>query len=113
MLAAASLHAQETRGAILGRVLDSSGAVIPGVTMKATNTETNVTVATVSNAEGNYEIPYLVPGAYRLTAESAGFKTFVRGGIELRIGDRMSIPVSMQVGEMAEHVTDGSSKVLF
>lgn len=101
----AFLDAQETRGTILGRVIDSSGAVIPAVTLRATNTATNVTLSAKSNAEGNYEIPYLLPGNYRLAAEITGFKGFSRGNIEVRIGDRISIPVSMQVGDVSERVT--------
>jgi hypothetical protein len=99
------LCGQETRGTILGRVTDASGAVVAGVTVRLTNTATNVTVATQSNSEGNYEIPYLLPGAYRLTAEMAGFKTFVREGIELRIADRLVIPVAMELGQITEQVT--------
>ena len=99
------LRAQETRGTILGRVLDSSGAVIPGVAVRVTNAATNVTVSTRSNAEGNYEIPYLLSGTYKLTAEMTGFKSFAREGIEVRIGDRLAIPVSMQVGEVSEQIT--------
>ena len=57
-----SLAAQEFRGAILGRITDTSGAVVPGAAVKATNEETNVAVETKSNAEGNYTIPYLIPG---------------------------------------------------
>jgi hypothetical protein len=97
--------AQETRGTILGRVVDPSGAVVPGAAVRATNPATNVTVSTQTNAQGNYEIPYLLPGIYRLTAEVAGFKTFAREGIEIRIGDRISIEIPLQVGEPVEQVT--------
>jgi hypothetical protein len=97
--------AQETRGTILGRVTDSSAAVIPGVSITATNTATNVVVSTRSNAEGNYEMPYLVPGTYNITAELTGFKKIVRDGIEVRIGDRISIPLAMEVGQVSEQVT--------
>lgn len=105
LLLPALLTAQETRGSIVGRVLDSSGAVIPGVSVRATNTATNVTVSTQSNAQGNYDLPYLLPGAYRLTAEQAGFKTFSREGIELRISERISIDIPMEVGAVSEQVT--------
>src|SRR5687767_8598648 len=72
--------AQETRGRILGRVIDGTGAVIPGATVRATNAATNVTVSTQSNTEGNYELPFLLPGLYRVSAELTGFKTFIREG---------------------------------
>ena len=99
------LTAQETRGTILGRVLDASGAAVPGVAVRATNAATNVTVSTKSNAEGNYEIPYLLPGTYKLAAEMTGFKTFAREGIDLRIGDRLAIPITLQVGDVSEQIT--------
>jgi hypothetical protein len=96
--------AQETRGTILGRVVDSSGAAIPGVTIRATNAATNVSTSAESNAEGNYEIGYLLPGEYRLTTEQTGFKSFRRDGIEVRIGDRLAIPIRMEVGQLSEEV---------
>ncbi|MDW8130628.1 MAG: TonB-dependent receptor [Bryobacterales bacterium] len=97
--------AQETRGTILGRITDPSGAVIPNVTVRVTNLATNVTFTTRSNNEGIYEIPYLLPGSYRLVAEMPGFRSFVRENIELRIADRVTIPIQMQVGEVSEQVT--------
>ncbi len=54
-LLAAALDAQDPRGRVLGRVMDDSGAVIPNVEVKATNLATNVTTATQSNEQGNYE----------------------------------------------------------
>lgn len=104
-LVAPCLIAQETRGSLAGRVKDPSGAVIPGVAVKATNTSTNVTVSTQSNAEGYYEIPYLLPGPYRLEATLRGFKDFVRDGIELRLAERISIDLPMQVGDTSEKLT--------
>lgn len=99
------LEAQETRGAILGRVADGTGAVVPGVAIRATNASTNVTTAAASNSEGNYELPYLLPGVYTITAEQAGFKSFRRNGVEVRIGERISIPIQLQIGEVSEQVT--------
>jgi len=99
------LEAQETRGTVLGRVVDTSGAAIPNVTVKAINLATNVPVSGKSNDTGAYEIPYVLPGIYRLTAELAGFKAFYRDNIEVRLSDRISIEVRMEVGELSERVT--------
>ncbi|RPJ49994.1 MAG: carboxypeptidase regulatory-like domain-containing protein, partial [Acidobacteria bacterium] len=52
---------QEFRGSISGRVLDATGALVPGVTIVVTNEETNVSIQAVSNDEGNYTVPYLLP----------------------------------------------------
>ena len=97
--------AQETRGSIRGRVSDTSGAVIPSAAVRAINSATNVAVSSQSNAEGSYVIPYLLPGTYTLKAELAGFKTFVRENIEIRINDIINIDVPMEIGQISDSVT--------
>lgn len=97
--------AQDPRGRILGRVADASGAVVPGVEVKATNAATNVTASSVTNEQGNYEIPYLLPGLYQVSAELPGFKKYVRDGIELRVNDRLALDIILQPGELTEVVT--------
>lgn len=106
-LAAASLtaSAQDFRGAITGRILDSSNARLPGVTVTATNVATNVASTTTTSGEGDYTIPFLNPGTYRVTAELSGFKKVVREGIEVRIGDRLEVSMTMDVGRMEETVS--------
>ncbi|MEK7407805.1 MAG: carboxypeptidase-like regulatory domain-containing protein, partial [Acidobacteriota bacterium] len=96
--------AQESRGSILGRVLDPSGAVAAGAKVQALNVATNAGASSVTNQEGNYEIPYLLPGMYRVTAELAGFKRAVRENIELRVNDRMALDFTLEVGDVAESV---------
>jgi carboxypeptidase family protein len=51
--------AQEFRGTILGRITDSSGAVVSGAAVQVVNTDTNITVSTTSNQDGNYQVPFL------------------------------------------------------
>ena len=63
------LFAQDPRGTISGLVIDSSNALIPGATVRATNTETGVVASGVSNSQGAYEIPYLNPGTYKVGVE--------------------------------------------
>src|SRR5260370_20903827 len=81
-LYAGALCAQESRGSITGQITDSSGAAMPHVKVSATNTATNVSTTASSNVTGNYSIFYLIPGAYDLSAEAAGFATIERRGIE-------------------------------
>src|SRR5438093_3506594 len=104
-LAASSAAAQEFRGSIVGHVKDTSDLALPGVTVTATNVATNVASTTVSNNEGNYTIAYLIPGNYRLTAELSGFKKFVRERLEVRVGDRLTLDLTMAVGSLEETVT--------
>jgi len=97
-------HSQESRGTILGRILDPSGAVVVGAQVHAINVATNTGASSVTNQEGNYEIPYLLPGIYRVTAELSGFKRAVREGIELRVNDRLVVDFTLEVGDVAESV---------
>jgi hypothetical protein len=101
---AAVCVAQETRGTILGRITDPSGALIAGAAVRATNPATGVTVTTRSNEVGNYVLPYLLTGAYTIQSEASGFKKSVREGIQLRINDTVEANIEMQVGNVAESV---------
>ena len=71
-LLSVAAYSQESRGAILGRIADSSGAPIAGAAVRATNPETGITISATANAEGNYFLPYLVPGKYTVSAELTG-----------------------------------------
>lgn len=107
------VFAQEARGTIIGRVTDPSGAVVAGGKIQATNVATNTGGSSVTNEQGNYEIPYLLPGTYRVSAEQTGFKKSVREGIELRVNDRMTLDFTLQVGDVAESiVVTGESPLL-
>ena len=98
-------RAQEARGTILGRLTDSSGAVVAGVTIQVTNEATKVSVPLTSNQQGNYQALYLLPSSYTVTASAPGFKSFVRSGIELRVDDRLEVNIVMEVGAVTESVT--------
>jgi len=96
--------AQDFRGTIAGRVVDGQGGRLPGVTVTATNVATNTASSATTDSVGDYAIPYLTPGEYRLTVELSGFKKAVREGIQVRIGDRLSLDVSLEVGQLEETV---------
>jgi hypothetical protein len=102
---AAPAAAQEVRASITGTVSDPSGSPIPGAKVTATNTASNVAVATETNASGTYLTPFLPPGAYRLAVEGQGFKRFVRENIVLQSQDRPRIDVALEIGELAQSVT--------
>ncbi|HET7220626.1 MAG TPA: carboxypeptidase regulatory-like domain-containing protein [Vicinamibacterales bacterium] len=97
--------AQDFRGSITGRVSDAQGGRLPGATVTAVNVDTNVTATSTTDASGDFAISYLTAGTYRLTVEIPGFKKAVRDKIEVRIGDRLSIDVSLEVGQLEETVT--------
>jgi Carboxypeptidase regulatory-like domain len=98
-------YTQDFRGAIAGRVSDAQGGRLPGATVTAVNTATNVESTTTTDNEGQYAIPYLAPGLYRVTVELQGFKKVIRDKIEVRIGDRLDIDVPLEVGQLEETIT--------
>lgn len=97
--------AQEARGTIQGRVMDSSGAVIPGATIQLIHVATNRSRTAVTGESGNYSVPLLPEGVYNLTVEKTGFKKFLRQGLELRINDNLELNIPLELGSAAESVT--------
>ncbi len=104
VIVVAAVASAQTRGAISGQVKDPSGAAIPGASVAATNVETNVAVNTTTNAEGYYTLANLNPGTYELTVQFAGFKELKRGDILLRVADRVTVDLTMEVGAATERV---------
>ena len=103
--AAPPAHPQDSRGTILGRVTDSSGAVVPAAAVQAANIATGVVIRSSTNNEGNFHIPFLIPGTYRVTAEKEGFKRFVHDGIELNVNARLELNMALELGALAETMT--------
>ena len=90
--------AQSTSASVGGFVQDPSQAFIPGVTVTATNTQTGVVTKAVTNESGTYNIPALLPGTYRLTAELPGFKTQVINDVQLGQSATARYNFTLQVG---------------
>jgi hypothetical protein len=104
LLLSSAAFCQEFRGAISGAVTDPSGAAVAGATIVATQTATNAKTQTVSDSQGQYTISFLTPGEYELSAESPGFKRFVREKIELGPGDHPIIDISFALGAASQVV---------
>src|SRR4026209_3039990 len=105
VLAPATSHAQQFKPSLTGTVVDSQGAVIPGVTATVTNTETNVATESVTDSSGAFAAKDVVPGKYKVTASLTGFKTFVREGIVLHTAETAAITVKLDLGNVEESVT--------
>jgi hypothetical protein len=103
-VAAACASAQESRGQILGRVTDPSGAVIVGATVRATNAATNVVTTANTSETGDYTLPFLVAGDYEVSAESTGFKKIQRKGILVRIQDSVTLNLTLPIGTSSESI---------
>lgn len=98
-------NAQEIRGTIVGRVSDATGGVLPGLTVAATHLKTNVTLTTLTNEHGDYVLPQLSTGNYRLVVEQPGFKRFVREDVVLHTAERVTVNIALEVGAVDETVT--------
>src|SRR5437667_11599443 len=83
LVLSASALAQTGNGTLTGIVEDPQKALIPGVSITATNTETGVTMSVVSNESGAYNLPSLIPGSYKLAAELPGYHGVTYNNIEL------------------------------
>src|SRR5688500_16796328 len=95
----------QTTGAIAGSVRDQSQAVLPGVPVTATQTGTNVSSTSITNAEGAYSFPQLNLGVYEVRAELAGFRSVNRSGIEVTLNRNARVDFSLEVGQVSERVT--------
>ena len=80
-------HAQNVTGSIVGVVRDPTGAVVPGATVRATNTGTSATFQASSNSEGQYAIRTLPIGEYKVEVEASGFKKFETTGIRVLLDE--------------------------
>src|SRR5688572_29618631 len=112
LLTNSSLLAQTSTATLTGTVRDSSGGVLPGVTIMVVNTARNTSQSTVSNDTGNYVVPALNPGVYSVSAELTGFKKFLQDGITLQVNQVARIDVTLEVGTIAETVQVTSSAPL-
>jgi hypothetical protein len=101
----AGASAQEFRATVKGRVVDESQGALPGATVTVTNVDTNETATAVTNAQGEYNIPFLRPAAYTLTVELGGFQKYTQSGIRLQVGQTADINVQLSVGGLTEQVT--------
>jgi hypothetical protein len=96
---------QVTGGSISGRLSDTSGAAIPGVTVSVNDTETGASRLVTTDETGNYRVLSLAVGHYEVRAEKTGFKTVVRRGISLAVAQEGVVDLEMQVGEVTQQVT--------
>jgi outer membrane receptor protein involved in Fe transport len=102
-LVAPPLFAQNPSGTLTGRVEDSSGAPLPGVTVVATSDSLQGDRVAVTNENGTYKLAFLPPGTYRVTYELEGFKTSSRE-IKLSAAQTTISDISMELGEVSEEI---------
>jgi len=99
------LPAQEFRATMSGVVVDAQGAVVAEAKIAATQTQTSANFQTLSGSDGQYTLPFLPPGDYRIVVEAPGFKRFVREGVRISTNERITLDVTLEVGAVTESVT--------
>lgn len=100
-----ALGAQETGGSLSGRVVDGSGAAIPGAAITLTQLDTGAVREAAASDEGVFTFPGLPVGRYELTAVHPGFKKHIRRHLELNVSQRLGVEIRLEVGEVAQEVT--------
>ncbi|MQA30064.1 MAG: hypothetical protein GEU82_09530 [Luteitalea sp.] len=100
-----SAQSQAANGSIEGTVIDTSGGVLPGVTVTITNTDTGNARSVVTSAGGLFRALLLPLGQYRVVAELQGFKRHEQTGISLQAGQSAVLNVQLAVGAVNETIT--------
>src|SRR2546427_1928473 len=106
------IFAQTSTATILGVVKDTSGALVPGVSITVKHSESGLTRTVVSGERGSYTVPLLPVGAYEITTTMPGFKQVVRSGINLVVGQEAEVGLTLEVGAAVKQVTGSDEATL-
>jgi hypothetical protein len=104
LLSPSQLRAQLVTGDVLGTVMDSTSAVVPGARVTLTNTGTGIASSMTTNETGEFLFSNVQIGAFKVTVEAKGFKTFNVANIALAAGQRLRVNAQLQVGSQVESV---------
>jgi hypothetical protein len=100
LFAAGNVLAQTGNGEVGGVVQDPSKAVIPGVTVTLTNTQTGVTTTQLTNETGLYSFASVQPGTYRVAATLSGFKTSITSDVVVGTAAQVRLDLTLEVGRV-------------
>jgi hypothetical protein len=103
LIATFHVHAQGF-GTIVGTVTDSSGAVVPGATVKITDEATAATRTTTTNDQGYYVIPSLRPSTYSVSVTASGFATFIQKGVGLGADQNATVNSTLALQKSSESI---------
>ena len=101
----------QTTATLVGRVTDPSGTPIAEAKVNAENTGTGTNRETRSNSTGEYLIPTIPTGVYRVSITAPGFKTFVQGGVQLQVEQNTRVDAKLEIGQVNETVTVAANVV--
>jgi hypothetical protein len=108
----APVFGQEVRGSITGRVVDGTNAAVAAAKVTVTNLGMNTSTAVKTDEAGNYSVLFLAPGSYSVTVEAQGFKKLLHQGIEVRVSDKLTLDLQLEVGAVQESVSITSGATL-
>lgn len=97
--------AQSTNASLTGRVLDPTGAVVPGVQVKVTSYDKGTSYTGETNSDGIYHISILPPGIYRIDVSKVGFRTTIKPDVVLNVQDVRVVNFALEVGSVQESIT--------
>src|SRR5258708_8619769 len=95
----------QVEGSISGTIVDTSGAAVPGATVKVVSVETGLVRTLTTDERGNYRTLALPVGRYEVRAEKPGFQTAVRTGIALVVAQEAQVDLVLRIGDSKEQVT--------
>ena len=96
------VDAQVTTGSIVGTVTDPAGQPIPGAQVSIEDLDKGTSVSVVSDANGSFAAPFLIPGTYTVSVELQGFRKWVHSGVILQVNDRLRVDAALEVGRVEE-----------
>lgn len=111
-VAAPAWARQFETGNVVGTIRDTTGGVVPGAKVTLTNTATGVSAEKSSDANGSYEFFTVRPGSYVITAEKPGFSIALVDNVQVTVGARQRIDLSMAIGQLSEKVEVSARAVL-
>jgi outer membrane receptor protein involved in Fe transport len=112
VISTTALNAQVTTATIYGVIRDSTGAVLPGASITATNQGTGLSRDSASDERGEFALPALPSGPYTLKIELPGFKSYTNQGLQLGAGQTVRQTFTLEVGQVSENITVSESAPL-
>src|SRR5215510_5211666 len=112
LLTTSPAWAQFETASVVGTVRDSSGAVVPGATVTITGIETGVSASRTTNDSGLYEFVTVKAGLYVVTAEKEGFSSALVDNLQVQVGARQRVDLSLEVGRVSERIQVTASSPL-
>lgn len=105
VLANGPVYGQQGTGELRGQAVDAQSALLPGVTVVATNEASGMFRESITGPDGGFFMSALTPGVYEVAAQLAGFKKYSRKGLRVEVGRTLSVEIVLEVGQIEESIT--------